>query len=345
MSRWSDLLELEDDGSPGRVCCLPDLFLDHLVPLPEPRTFLDEAADVAGRGGGNIATGAQTVELGGNAANLALALARLGVDVDLVAPTDGEGLRRAREVLEGAGGDVAGVRDVGRASRTVALEMDGEGSGGANVMLSDPGPLRGFGPGDLVEADRDRIRGADVAAVTNWAKTRPGGTALLEAVAGWAREGGTAVYLDTSDPATRPREEVHDLLAPEGPLEGVDVWGMNEHEARAFGRAAGLDEPDVDEAAEVLAGRVGGRVDVHTAEEALTRGSGGGRRVPAFDVDAARRTGAGDAWNAGNILADLLGSPDGERLRVAHAVAALAVRDGEPPTREPVAAFLEDRLG
>lgn len=342
MPGWSDRLTPDVDP-PGRVCCLPDLFLDHLVPLPPAGAFLDDLAEVARRGGGNIATDEQRVEVGGNAANLAFALARLGVEASLVAPTDAEGRRQAADVLGAAGVDVDGVRDAGAAARTVALELGAEEGEGANVMLSDPGPLAGYGPSDLTRADEARVREADVVAVANWAKTKPGGTALLEAVAGLADEADGAVFLDTSDPATRPPGDVEALLASEALRGGVDRWGMNEHEARTYAEAAGADDPDLVEAAEVLAGHAGARVDVHTAGEALTHDGSEVVRAPAFEVVPARRTGAGDAWNAGAILADLLGLDPRRRLQAAHGTAALLVRDGEPPTREELAAFLDER--
>lgn len=348
MGPWADRLRVDADP-PGAVCCLPDLFLDHLVPLGPAEAALDDLADVARRGGGNRHTGPQALQVGGNAANLARGLARLGVDASLVAPTDGVGASMARDELAPLGVDVGGVRDVGQAAHTAALEFGAEAgaASGANVMLSDPGPLEGLGPEDLREGDRAQVREADVVAVTNWAKTRPGGTALLEEVARLADEAGADVYVDTSDPAPRPREEVEALLASPALDGGVAAWGMNEHEARVLAGAAGADDPTVEEAADVLAERTGARVDVHTAEAAWTRGGADAATAPAFDVDPRRLTGAGDAWNAGNILAGLLGLPDRDRLRVAHAVAALAIRDpeGPGPDRGAVAGFLEERGG
>ena len=43
----------------------------------------------------------------------------------------------------------------------------------------------------------------------------------------------------------------------------------------------------------------------------------GATRVPAFDFEPIRRTGAGDAWNAGNLAATLLGWPAADRLTLA----------------------------
>jgi sugar/nucleoside kinase (ribokinase family) len=47
--------------------------------------------------------------------------------------------------------------------------------------------------------------------------------------------------------------------------------------------------------------------------------------VPSFNVNPLRTTGAGDVWNAGNILGDALGLPDSCRLTLANAVAAYYV--------------------
>ena len=65
--------------------------------------------------------------------------------------------------------------------------------------------------------------------------------------------------------------------------------------------------------------------------------------VPTFKVKALRATGAGDAWNAGNIFADGNGLSDESRLTLGNAVAAcyLSSSDGTHPTREELARFLK----
>ena len=64
--------------------------------------------------------------------------------------------------------------------------------------------------------------------------------------------------------------------------------------------------------------------------------------VPTFKVKVLRATGAGDAWNAGNILGDHNGLSDECRLMLANAVSAcyLSDPDGEHPTKEKLADFL-----
>jgi sugar/nucleoside kinase (ribokinase family) len=66
--------------------------------------------------------------------------------------------------------------------------------------------------------------------------------------------------------------------------------------------------------------------------------------VPAFNVKTLRVTGAGDAWNAGNILADAHHLSDECRLTFANAVAAcyLANPNGVHPSREQVMNFIKE---
>lgn len=63
--------------------------------------------------------------------------------------------------------------------------------------------------------------------------------------------------------------------------------------------------------------------------------------VPTFKVPVLRATGAGDAWNAGNILGDACKLSDGGRLTLANAVAAYYVSNpsGEHPTRKKLISF------
>ncbi len=68
--------------------------------------------------------------------------------------------------------------------------------------------------------------------------------------------------------------------------------------------------------------------------------------VPAFKVSVLRATGAGDAWNAGNIFGDALGLPDSRRLTLANAVAAYYISSpaGEHPTLPNLVDFCSKQL-
>lgn len=328
--------------SQARVTILPDLFVDHLVPLAghaEMRAGIDRLVK---QGGGNLVTGRQRIELGGNAANTAAALASLGVPTTLITRTDDVGLHLFEAATEGLPATAQRLGTAASPSTTVALEV---ADPGVNVMLSDPGPLASLGPGDLEASAWRSIDQADTVAVTNWAQTLEHGTELLQAVTKRAHDAGASSFLDTGDPAHRP-EDGHDLL---NQLEGhphLSAWGLNEHEARWFA-ARLLDQTpgtlDLETAARTLADHTSCRIDVHTDAQALTVDEDGLARCPTFGIEPTRRTGAGDAWNAGNLAAGLLGLGPEARLTLANAVAALTITGPTPgpPSLEAVAGFLE----
>lgn len=327
--------ELQD----RRVVVLPDFFVDRFVPVPPWEGFSERVAAIHGRGGGNLPTRAQTLRVGGDAANTAYALGRLGVPVRLVAHADAFGRELLERVLGPVGVDLAGVRDAERSASTVALEFED----GANVMLSDAGPLASASPDDLTEEDWTAVEDADAVLFGNWSQARRHGTELLAAVLERA-QGRT--MLDTSDPTHRSEGDARDLLGHPAVRDQLDVWAMNEAEARHFGRlAAGEDPPDWEAAAAAVAKTFAGRVDAHTADAALTVQTGRSVRCRTAPVSPKHRTGAGDAWNAGDLLGYLLGLDDAHRLEVANAVAGALLTDEahRPPTLGVLAAWLDER--
>ena len=95
------------------------------------------------------------------------------------------------------------------------------------------------------------------------------------------------------------------------------------------------------EAARVLAKHFSARIDLHTTVFSATLKGKQEVVVPTFKVKVLRATGAGDAWNAGNILGDHNGLSDECRLMLANAVSAcyLSDADGMHPTKEKLASF------
>lgn len=287
-----------------RVVALPDLFLDLLVPMPAWENARNELDAIAARGGGNLPVGAPELRLGGNAMNLAGAMQQLGAPTSLIAETDDMG--RALLAKRHPRLDATCVR-IGQGATTVALECPG-----ANVMLSHSGPV--------VDASLDtsdpevmhRLRNADAVAVVNWSATRQGSQLLVDvrraAPDAW-------LYFDTGD-LSRRRDEIPQLLDAVRQAR-VDVWAMNEQEARFVG-AHGMP------VGQKLAQRLGTRLDVHTRDEATSYGDDI-TTVPAHATNGSKATGAGDHWNAGNLAGDLLDLADADRLQLAHDVATAYV--------------------
>lgn len=344
----SDLRALADrlralDPSRFHVVTLPDFFLDHFVRVPPWSQAEPTWRAVHARGGGNVPTPGQHFQPGGNAANTALALARLGVRVHLVARTSAFGKAYLAETLGRMGVDLTYVRGDGQLAVTTALEFQEDRP--ANVMLSDPGSVAQYGPEDLDANDWTLLEAADLVLLANWAQNRRG-TALVEAVARGASRDGTTTMLDTGDPSVRGAEasagiaELRDKVLP---LRELGVYAMNENELRQVtGRALRTGEEELDAAAALATLRPWGTLDLHTARFAASYGSWGRALAPTFRVEPLRVTGAGDSWNAGDILGHLAGLPPEDRLALANAVAGLYVsgKDGLSPRLADVVAFL-----
>jgi ribokinase len=124
----------------------------------------------------------------------------------------------------------------------------------------------------------------------------------------------------------------------------IDVLSVNENEALWY--ASQLSEnihrlrqklkPErlAIECARILAKHLSTRIDLHTTTFAGTFTRKSEVKVPAFRVPVLRTTGAGDAWNAGNIYGYALNLPDAYRLTLANAVAAYYISSpaAEHPT-------------
>jgi Sugar kinases, ribokinase family len=157
-------------------------------------------------------------------------------------------------------------------------------------------------------------------------------------------------YYDTSDP-TPNQQGVPDLIKVL--LKSlIDVFSVNENEALFY--ASYLDKNInnlrktlrirqlIIECAKVLAKNVSSRVDLHATRFSGSFTSEKEILVPSFDVHCLRATGAGDAWNAGNILGEALGLRDSCRLTLANAVAACYISNpsGKHPTLIELMEFL-----
>jgi sugar/nucleoside kinase (ribokinase family) len=126
----------------------------------------------------------------------------------------------------------------------------------------------------------------------------------------------------------------------------VDILSVNENEAICYASQLSSEieelrkrlrfEELAKESARILASHLSARVDLHTTNFSATFTKKGETVVPAFKVPVLRATGAGDAWNAGNILGDAYRLSDGGRLALANAIAAYYISNpnGVHPTRK-----------
>ena len=337
-----------------KVVVMPDFFLDRLINLNWDATeFSNLIANVAKRKGGSI-DGIHQADLpGGNAINVASALANLDATVTPIVCTSEFGLQQIKYHFKNTPIDTLHIKSRGKASITTALEFKNKNEK-ANVMLRDLGALADFGPANLDDSDYKIIDDADYVCLFNWAGTLKFGTKLAQAVFERTKQTGRGkTYYDTADPTPKAKT-VPDLIDKVLKTNKVDILSLNENEAITY--ASQLDHTLKEkkeslgfaelamEAARVLAKHLSARIDLHTTIFSATLKGKQEIVVPTFKVQVLRATGAGDAWNAGNILGDHNGLSDECRLMFANAVAACYLSDpaGLHPTKDKLSLFIRN---
>lgn len=349
------LTELKDflkgQSEEFNVVVMPDFFLDRLITLKlDVKTFSEKLWKVIQRKGGSIDGIGQADLRGGNAINTASALAALNVKVIPIVCTNTIGLQLLKFYLKSEKVDFSHVKVFDKASITTALEFEIKG-GKANVMLRDVGALASFGPHNLSEEDFSVMENADYVCVFNWAGTRRFGTELAKKVFHHVKAKGKGkTYYDSADPTPNKRM-IPQLIREVLQSGNVDILSVNENEAvcyashltnkvKALAKHLSLEEL-AKESARILAAHLSARVDLHTTSFSATFTKKGEVIIPAFRVPVRRVTGAGDAWNAGNILGDAYKLSDGCRLALANAVAAYYISDPKKmhPTRKQLMRF------
>lgn len=342
---------LKRKPEPLKVVVMPDFFLDRLISLDwNVKTFSEKLGEVVGRKGGSLDGVTQTEFRGGNAINTASALASLGAKVTPIVCTDKLGWQLIKFYLDPKKVDLRHIRMFDKASITTAIEFETKNER-ANVMLRDVGSLADFGPHNLSQEDFEAIEKADYVCVFNWAGTRRFGTELAKTVFRQAKTRGKGkTYYDTADPNPN-KEKIPALMKNLLQSKDVDVLSVNENEAICYASQLSDEvkkplkglrfEEQTKKAARILASRLSSRVDLHSTSFSATFTKKSETVVPAFPVPVLRVTGAGDAWNAGNILGDANRLTDDCRLTLANAVAAYYISNpkGTHPTRKQLTGF------
>ncbi len=338
-----------------KVVVLPDFFLDRFVNLNwNVWEFSDLISDVAKRKGGSIDGVPQTDLRGGNAINVASALANLGANVTPIICTNQYGLEQIRFYFKEAPIDTSHIKICEKASITTALEFKNR-DGKSNVMIRDLGSLADFGPNQLDETDYSLIESADYTCLFNWAGTLKFGTQLAQTIFGRAKVKSKAkTYYDTADP-TPNMSKIVELMESVLKANLVDILSLNENEAIVYASLLDKNINDKKEsmefadlamdAARVLAKHLTNvRIDLHTTLFSASLKGKSEVMVPSFKVNVLRATGAGDAWTAGNILGDRNCLSDECRLMLANAVSACYLSDpyGKHPSWAKLSKFFND---
>jgi sugar/nucleoside kinase (ribokinase family) len=315
-----------------KIVIMPHFCIDNLIHIGEDYdSFERRIRAIVGQGGGNISV-YQNQQVGGKAANCANALSAFGVPSYLIAKTSGVGQIILKHFFESKEVDISHVKGNGELAITSSIELDS-----ANIMLSDSGSLSQFGPECLSEDDEKLIKEADLVCISDWGLNNQG-TKLARHVFNLVKENGKGkTFFDPGDPSPkgeRIEEEVRRMIKEVLGGGLVDILSLNLKEAETFG---GIDFL-----------RTITRLDLHTEEYARTFfGFRETEAQPAFSVSPLRLTGAGDAWNAGDMVGELLELSDDLRLNLANAVAAFYISNpnGNHPSVSELITFLESQSG
>lgn len=318
-----------------KIIVMPHFCIDNFVLCGnDSKSFFHNIEKIANQGGGNMVV-SQILRQGGKAANCTSALLSLGAQIYLIAKTDEIGYKLLEYFFEGKNADLSYVSRDGKLAFTTAIELKD-----TNIMLSDPGSLSQFGPEYLTDAEEKIIREADLICISDWGLNNKG-TELAEYVFGIVKEKKKGkTFFDPGDPSPKKEKEYDEIEGMNNRIlkNGlIDILSINEDEAKKYGMIKNLNI-----AINNLSKWV--RVDLHTRyyarsvyKDLMTK------KIPAFDIQPKRLTGAGDAWNAGDIFGEIMGLPDDLRLLLANAVAAYYISDlkGRHPTRKDLIKFLE----
>lgn len=305
------------------VAVMHDYFVDRLVRAGDVSRLAAAVSEKARAGGGGIHDVEQVEVAGGNAVNLARALAELGVKTLLITHSDKQHRALLERLFEGTDAELR-IKGL-PAGLTVAFE------GEVNVMLGHLGGAGDFSASTLDESDWVALKSARVVCSVNWAANIRGTELLRELRKGLGPK--KRIFLNPAD--VRDRTDRLPALVSAIASERVADWlSVNEFEAEALAKALSLRGGSGPGVCSRLSGALGIRVDVHTERASYTSSAGSVADAPCKWREPNRLTGAGDVWDAASIYCDLDGKSDLERLRFANAAAALFVgaEDPRPPT-------------
>ena len=327
-----------------KVTSMPDFFMDRIVRVPSQEIVMNQISDKIAAGGGSIRNMLQMEVKGGNSVNTSYALAKLGINVELIVVADKSSEDFLRNTFSGFSNVELSIVN-GKPGYTVSLEFLNKKQK-VNIMLSDAGSVSDFGPNKLLTDSWNKISDSDLVAIFNWASNIKG-TALADKVFTTANENNVITYFAPADLAER-RVELPALFTRL--KENLKILSLNENEARVLAKALSCEHlpleylsKDITRAARNLNKRTTIGIDIHTPIGSASSNGGETFFEETYKISQNSCTGAGDVWDAANIGGYLLALDPNIRLKLANAAAGSYVssKNMEAPSKEQLFAFLE----
>ncbi len=276
------------------ITVLPDIFIDVIV-----RDYKLNKKE------GNIWT-KNYIKLGGNATNFSIALAKLGIEHNLIVFTGKIGEILIKEYIEKNKLPINLFVTKTEDSVTVALESEDK-----NIMLTDPKGIQ-IGSNEI-KIYENILKHSDYIVFGNWNNNEKSND-LLEYI---LRETNAKVYLDVGD-LTVAKNRVKDLVRIINEY-GVWVLSLNENELNFLSKFFEINGSITDKAKELFKKLNLEHLDIHTSDFTYT--------LPDDIIINVKKerpkviTGAGDTWNAANFYGYIKNFNPKDRLSFANEIA------------------------
>ncbi|HIM82594.1 MAG TPA: carbohydrate kinase family protein [Nitrososphaerales archaeon] len=301
---------------------LADVFIDRIVKVPDLDKLVTDAKAKSAVGGGSIRGIKQTEIVGGNATNIAYALVKFGSETELFAIGD-EFTRRLLDLRFQEFDNIKINMLKGKPGFTIALETDHNND--SNIMISDVGGIEKFNGIDITTNYLKIIEESDIVIISNWASNLDGNQ-LVNEIFSTAKD--SIKLLDFADLSTST-SRLQGLIDNMKNNKIIDMISLNENECQILGKFLGLKnisaEYTINEIKTMAADTssiLGTIIDIHTPIGSCSASDGDVQFVKSFPVNPMILTGAGDVWNAINILGLKKELSTINRLNLANASAA-----------------------
>ena len=309
-----------------KVTVLADVFIDRIIRIPNFEFLLKEIKDKSEVGGGSIREISQKEIIGGNATNIAYALAKLGAQVNLFVIAD----NFTKELLNHRFNQYSNVQIniiEGKPGFTAALETKFNGKE-SNIMMSDVGGIKYFDGIEMVGTYKKIFKQSDVTIIANWASNLNGND-LINNVFSISKD--TLRLLDCADISTSI-DRLPKLIDIINKKDLVDVISLNENECSVLSQHIGFKKlskdysvKEIKNIARNLSEYLDLTIEIHTPLGSCSASDNNVQFVKSFEIQPIMLTGAGDVWNAANILGIKKEISTEKRLAFANACAAIYV--------------------
>ena len=316
------------------ITILHDFFIDRIIKINNIDEFFEYIKSKTKYGGGSI-RGIPTTQIeGGNAVNIAYFLGKLGFNVNLFTLADDN----TDIILKHFFQNLPKVKlhlSYGRPGYTTSLEVHNHNnSQDYNIMISDVGDNSNFGPERLIALeDREILNNSTAVILVNWASNFKG-TELLKYV--FKNSPKALHFLDPADIQTRSKEFCT-LLNNQNNL--IDILSINENECNSLLYELHIQnlilsteyrQENIERACKELAKNLRISIDLHTRHgSACSNGNEVFFAETLKNIIVKKLTGAGDSWDAADIIGHIISLPTQQRLFFSNAFASLFISSND----------------